>query len=151
MFDGPQPSAEGEGQNASQGAEHTPAMGAARGGKLAGNGNGAKPLPLLFEVSWEVCSQTGGIYTVLRSKCPAAVRRWGDGYWLIGPYWEAAAKVEFEPSPAVGAVGEAIEALREREILVHSGRWLVTGRPQVLLVDVLSRMRSVGELKYFLW
>ena len=33
---------------------------------------------LLFEVSWEVCAQAGGIYTVLRSKAPATVRRWAD-------------------------------------------------------------------------
>src|SRR5262245_35506665 len=70
MFDGPRHSAEGEGKSPSQGAELTPtATAAPRSGKLPGNGNGAKPLPLLFEVSWEVCSQTGGIYTVLRSKC----------------------------------------------------------------------------------
>ncbi len=120
-------------------------------GNPSAGGNGARPLPFLFEIAWEVCSQTGGIYTVLRSKAPAAVRRWGDQYWLIGPYWEAAAKIEFEAAPAVGVVGEAIEKLRERGILIHSGRWLITGRPQVLLVDVNSRMGSLGEMKYLLW
>src|SRR6476660_6889733 len=86
-----------------QGAHDAPANGRAvspQGENPSIGTNGAKALPLLFEISWEVCSQAGGIYTVLRSKAPAAVRRWADGYWLIGPYWEAAAKIEFEPSPA---------------------------------------------------
>jgi len=29
----------------------------------------------LFEVSWEVCNQEGGIYTVLRSKVPSVIQR----------------------------------------------------------------------------
>ena len=39
-------------------------------------GNGDTPQRLVCEVSWEVCAQAGGIYTVLRSKAPSAVRRW---------------------------------------------------------------------------
>ena len=55
--------------------------------------------PLIFETSWEVCSQAGGIYTVLRSKAPAEVQRRGDGYVLIGPYHEAARKSSSSPRP----------------------------------------------------
>ena len=42
--------------------------------------------PAVIEVAWEVCQQVGGIYTVLRSKAPEMVRRWGNRYFLIGPY-----------------------------------------------------------------
>lgn len=42
--------------------------------------------PLLLEIGWETCNQLGGIYTVLRSKSPEMVRRWGDRYLLVGPY-----------------------------------------------------------------
>src|SRR6476661_9635775 len=42
--------------------------------------------PLLFEVAWEVCWQLGGIYTVLRTKAPAMIERWGERYCMIGPY-----------------------------------------------------------------
>ncbi len=107
--------------------------------------------PLLFEVAWEVCCQAGGIYTVLRTKAPSSVRLWGDGYWLIGPYRQAAAAVEFEPEPAKGIVGEVVAALRERGIVIHSGRWLITGRPQVLLVDLGSLAPRMDEMKYFFW
>ncbi|MGQ9650304.1 MAG: glycogen/starch synthase [Phycisphaerae bacterium] len=107
--------------------------------------------PLLFEVAWEVCCQTGGIYTVLRTKAPATARRWGDGYWLVGPYRPAAAAVEFEPEAATGIIGEALGALRERGLVIHCGRWLITGRPQVLLVDLSSLALRADEMKYFFW
>src|SRR5262249_19243962 len=107
--------------------------------------------PLLFEVSWEICAQAGGIYTVLRSKAPAAVRQWGEGYWAIGPYRETAAKIEFEPHQFDGPVGDAVHELHERGIHIHMGRWLITGRPKVLLIDVSSASASLNEMKYFLW
>ena len=54
-----------------------------------------RPLPLasayapwagtfLFEISWEVCNQVGGIYQVLRSKAATMVQRWEDDYLLVG-------------------------------------------------------------------
>ena len=42
----------------------------------------------LFEVAWEVCNQVGGIYTVIRSKVPSVIEKWGkENYCLIGPYF----------------------------------------------------------------
>lgn len=108
-------------------------------------------IPMMFEIAWEVCSQTGGIYTVLRSKAPAAVSRWGDNYCLIGPYHEAAARVEFEPAPFDGVVGQAVEVLRQQGVEVHTGRWLITGRPRVILINPKSAFNKLGEWKYFLW
>lgn len=106
---------------------------------------------LLFEISWEVCSQSGGIYTVLRSKAPSATQRWGQNYHLIGPYHEASARVEFEPQRFDDEVGEAVAELAARKLIVHSGRWLITGRPRVLLIDLASVEPLVNEFKYYLW
>lgn len=107
--------------------------------------------PLIFEVSWEVCSQAGGIYTVLRSKAPSASRKWRSGYWLIGPYREASAKIEFEPAAIEGPVAEAVDELRTRGVRLHIGNWLITGRPQVVLIDVHSVWSHVSEMKYYMW
>ena len=41
---------------------------------------------LLCEIAWEVCQQSGGIYTVLCTKAPWAVEAWDERYCLIGPY-----------------------------------------------------------------
>ncbi len=106
---------------------------------------------LLFEVSWEVCSQVGGIYTVLRTKVPATVRRWGDAYCLIGPYREASANVEFEPQAPTGPMREGFDELTRMGIRLHFGRWLVMGHPQVLLIDTGSVSPRLAEIKYYLW
>lgn len=105
----------------------------------------------LFEVSWEVCSQAGGIYTVLRSKAPVMVRRWGAAYCLIGPYREASAKIELEPQAPVGPLRDVLSTLEGRGLRFHFGRWLITGRPQVLLVDTGAVFPRLAEIKYFLW
>ncbi|MGB8328605.1 MAG: glycosyltransferase [Polyangiales bacterium] len=107
--------------------------------------------PLLMEVAWEVCNQVGGIYTVLRSKVPSMMSRWGSRYCLVGPYNPHAAEVEFEPAPLVGAVGKAVQQLREMGYGAHYGRWLVSGRPHVVLLDVGSVVRKVNEIKYRVW
>ncbi len=106
---------------------------------------------LLFEVAWEVCAKVGGIYTVLRSKVPATVRRWGDAYCLVGPYREASAQIEVEPQAPPDILKAGMDKLIVSGVRVHFGRWLVTGRPQVVLIDVQSLMYRAGEIKYLLW
>lgn len=106
---------------------------------------------LLFEVSWETCCQTGGIYTVLRSKAPATVRSWGDNYFAIGRYREESARIEFEQQTPQGLMAEALAELRERGVETHYGRWLITGRPQVVLIDLNSVAPHLDQMKYFLW
>jgi glycogen(starch) synthase len=120
-------------------------------GEVVRVGPDAAGTPFIFEVSWEVCSQTGGIYTVLRSKAPAAVNQWRAGYWLIGPYRESSARVEFEPQAPRGIVADALKELREGGVELHCGRWLIAGRPRVVLVNVASVARHLAEMKYFLW
>ncbi len=107
--------------------------------------------PFVFEVSWEACSQTGGIYTVLRSKCSAAVEDCSGDYYLIGPYRPAAAKIEFEPAPHDGIVADAINEMRATGVGLHSGHWLVAGRPRVILVEVPTVAQHINQMKYFLW
>jgi len=107
--------------------------------------------PLLIEVAWEVCNQVGGIYTVLRSKVPSMVSRWGSRYCLVGPYEALAAEVEFEPAPLVGVLGQAVKHLQEMGYRVHYGRWLVSGRPHVVLLDVGSVGATLNEIKYRVW
>lgn len=104
-----------------------------------------------MEVAWEVCNQVGGIYTVLRSKVPSMRSRWGSRYCLVGPYNPQTAEVEFEPTPLFGQVGQAVERLRDMGYRAHYGRWLVSGRPHVVLLDVGSVGGMLNELKYRVW
>ena len=107
--------------------------------------------PLLFECAWEVCWQLGGIYTVLRTKAAAMLERWGDRYCLIGPYNPNTAPLEFEEQPTYGSIREAIQRLRDNGLTCYFGRWLIPGRPRVILIDYRSRYATLDADKYLLW
>jgi glycogen synthase len=107
--------------------------------------------PLLFEIGWEVCWQLGGIYTVLRSKIPAMLDRWGERYFLIGPYNPQTAAAEFEEQATDGFIRKTLDRLREQGIGCHFGRWLAPGRPRVILLDYRGRYPSLDRDKYLLW
>ena len=109
------------------------------------------PLPLLFEIGWEVCWQLGGIYTVLRTKATSMIQRWGDRYFLIGPYNPQTAAVEFEEQPTEGFIRQTLDQLRSQGIPCHYGRWLVPGRPRVILLDYRARFAHMDSDKYFMW
>lgn len=103
--------------------------------------------PLLAEVAWEVCNQIGGIYTVVRSKVPYIVEKWGDQYCLIGPKLEDRLPAEFEEKESWDEndpYGKAVLALREAGYEVHYGRWLTQGTPKVVL---MSPHQADGEMK----
>ena len=54
------------------------------------------PKAHLIEVSWEVCNQVGGIYTVIRSKVPCVMEHWTGRYCLVGPYVSKNINAELE-------------------------------------------------------
>jgi glycogen(starch) synthase len=90
---------------------------------------------VLFEVSWEVCNQVGGIYQVLRSKAPAMTSRWDDRYVLVGPFVPEMVHVELEPEPAEDWLADVFKILEGQGVHLEHGRWLVAGRPRVILLD----------------
>lgn len=116
-------------------------------GSTDGNAGGA----FLFEFAWEVCNQVGGIYQVIRSKVPFMVERWGERYCCVGPWDASKAGLEFEESRATGWIGRALDALREQGLIVRHGRWLVPGRPRVLLIEHWQGHQKLDEAKYLLW
>lgn len=109
------------------------------------------PAALLLEVSSEVANQVGGIYQVIRSKVPLMQQRWGERYLLVGPYDHAKAGLEFEPGRATGWLAKVLQKLGEQGLTVHYGRWLVPGRPRVLLVDHGALAGQLPAIKALLW
>lgn len=107
--------------------------------------------PFLVEVAWEVCSQIGGIYTVIKTKAPNMVDRWKDNYLLVGPYHQHTSSLEFEEVPVPETLQPVVEKLAAAGIPSHYGRWLTDGRPAVLLLDYRARYEQLGNDKYFLW
>ncbi|HQY88105.1 MAG TPA: hypothetical protein PK402_05560, partial [Tepidisphaeraceae bacterium] len=107
--------------------------------------------PVLFEVAWEVCWQLGGIYTVLKTKADNMKKKWGENYFLIGPYNPTTAATEFEELPAPELIDAVVTRMREQGVVCHYGRWLVPGRPNVILLDYRARYPQLHEDKYLLY
>jgi glycogen(starch) synthase len=105
----------------------------------------------LFEASWEVCNKVGGIYTVLKSKAAQTVDRYGDRYYLIGPYVEAHAKGEFQEEQPEGTFRRAFETLEQEGIKCRMGTWLIEGEPRVILIDFSNYWYIADEAKRLLW
>jgi glycogen synthase len=101
---------------------------------------------LLIEIAWEVCNQVGGIYQVVRSKAPLMVERWGEQYCLIGPYVAGKAQLEIEAVPPSGWLSRVIEIAGQSGVSIHHGRWLIQGRPRVLLLDYERLQDQLPEL-----
>lgn len=107
---------------------------------------------LLIEVAWEVCNQVGGIYTVIRSKTPTQVSKWGKNYCTVGPYMHEFASTEFEeiedsPDPFC----QTVQKMKELGFDAKYGKWLVTGRPTTVLLNPYSVFDRLGSIKYELW
>lgn len=107
----------------------------------------------LFEIAWEVCNQVGGIYTVIRSKVPSVIEKWGkDNYCLIGPYFADQAAAHFDPATDYSTpIGKAVLKLQERGFDIHYGQWIISGRPNVVLFNPYSVYDMLNEIKHFLW
>ena len=114
-------------------------------------GQAADKTALLCEVSWEVCNQIGGIYTVVRTKVPITVNAWGQRYCAIGPYVEGKSDVEFEECAPTGPFGKAVKALKEAGFDARFGHWLVSGHPLAVLLNPRSAAARLNEVKYLIW
>ncbi len=79
------------------------------------------------------------------------IDRWDDRYCLIGPYNPATAALEFEERPTEGIIRETLDRLRAQGIACHFGRWLVPGRPRVILLDYRGRFSHLDHDKYLMW
>ncbi len=89
----------------------------------------------LFEVSWEVCNQAGGIHSVISSKANILVQTLKDNYICIGPdVWK-----ETHGNPEFVEDKFLFRSWREQAasdgIHIRIGRWKVPGDPVVMLVD----------------
>jgi len=107
----------------------------------------------LIEVSWEVCNQVGGIYTVIRSKVPCVMEHWAGRYCLVGPYVNKNINAELDlMDDAQDIFGQAAATLRKRGYHVHYAEWLVTGKPRVILINPnVIEDKALQVVKYLLW
>lgn len=106
---------------------------------------------ILFEVSWEVCNKVGGIYTVIKSKVDQMVKNYGDDYFLIGPYFLDKATGLFTEELPPEEYRSICKELRDEGIIIHYGKWLIRGRPRVILIDFSNFAYKKDIIKRELW
>ncbi len=110
-----------------------------------------KKADILFEVSWEVCNKVGGIFTVVMSKAAKMVDAYGDGYFMVGPYFASKAIGHFQEEIPNELCRQPFEELRKIGIICHYGRWLIESSPQVILIDFENYRHRTNEIKKELW
>lgn len=98
--------------------------------------NDSVKIDLLFETSWEVCNKVGGIYTVLSTKAKTLQTEFKDKVIFIGPdVWTSE-----NPSPYFKESKSLLKDWQKKAVLpeglkVRVGRWLIPGKPIVVLID----------------
>jgi glycogen synthase len=113
-----------------------------------------KIIPLcdkVFEVSYEVCNRVGGIYRVLESKADKMTDHYDDKYFLIGPYYRDKAKGEFKEEAPPLEFKRVFQKLETEGLRFHYGKWLVKGKPNVILIDFSDYFYKVDEIKKEMW
>ncbi|MEA2037540.1 MAG: glycosyltransferase [Nanoarchaeota archaeon] len=102
----------------------------------------------LFEVSWEVCHQVGGIYTVIESKAARIYESYKEKYFLIGPYFEKEASVSFEKEQTPDKLKKVFTELRKESIICRFGKWIMgSTRINTILIDFSGYMKNLGDIK----
>jgi len=106
---------------------------------------------LVFETSWEVCNKVGGIHTVISTKALNIVNELGDNYILIGPdVWrEEVTNPEFIPDDTLFSDWKILAS--SDGIRVKTGRWNITGRPIVFLIDFTPYFGQQNEIFAKFW
>jgi glycogen(starch) synthase len=107
---------------------------------------------ILFEVSWEVGNQLGGIYTVIRSKLPSITKVFGENYCLLGPLINDSISAEFEEiDDSLDFFSKTVKGLRDLGFEVRYGRWLLSGRPKIILINPIAVYNRLDVFKRHLF
>ena len=110
----------------------------------------------IFESGWEVCNKVGGIYTVLSSKALTLKKKFAGNLIFIGP------DLRHDPkAPDLNAVPDDFQEDKAlfrdwKESLpdnfkIKTGRWLIPGKPVVILVDYKPFFDKRDALYYEMW
>ncbi len=89
----------------------------------------------IFETSWEVCNQVGGIYTVLSTRAKTLQATHKDKLIFVGPdFWKEEACPFFTEVPSLLKPFKAY-IKKNSNIDVRVGRWEIPGKPLAILID----------------
>ena len=110
-----------------------------------------KPETKIYEVAYEVCNKVGGIYTVLESKAVEMVKYYGGNYVAIGFFDKVNSKIEFDSKEPPEDIKKVFDELEPMGIKCYYGKWLISWRPNTILVDVSGFVKETNRIKGELW
>ena len=104
----------------------------------------------LFEVSWEVCNQVGGIYAVIKSKVANLLELYGDKYYLIGPYFPKEALIKFERKDLPLKCDNIFKELKKEGIRCFEGKWIIDDKKvNTILIDFSGFEKKINQIKKY--
>ncbi len=105
----------------------------------------------LFEISWEVCNQIGGLHTVVSTKSTSMVNEFGNNYITIGPdlVKETAENPEFQKDD--GLYADWKRHAEASGFRIKVGRWNTPGHPITILLDFSDFFSKKDEIFSKLW
>ncbi|MFH1473444.1 MAG: hypothetical protein ABIE55_00985 [Candidatus Aenigmatarchaeota archaeon] len=106
---------------------------------------------VMFEVAFEVCNKVGGIYAVLKTKAARMVEKYKEDYFAIGPYFKERAVLETMKHKPPAFLKQIFSELEKQGIKCFYGKWLIPGKPNVILIDYFDMMKQAGKIKENLW
>ena len=75
-----------------------------------------------------------------------------ENYCLLGPWFEEEATAVFDPiTDESDPILEVVNIMRENGLDVHYGKWIISGRPRVVLFNPKSAMQRLADIKYKIW
>ena len=104
----------------------------------------------IFETSWEVCNKVGGIYTVLSTRARTLQTTFGDRLFFIGPD-SADEKLSSDFIPTDDFADWVAYARENDNLNVRVGRWDVSGKPLVILVDFTPFLEEKNQIYGDFW
>ncbi len=105
----------------------------------------------IFEISWEVCNKTEGIYNVISGKSGYLKNDFGNNYILLGPdIWkEAKQNPDFDED--LSLFPELQHFAAQNGFRVRPGYWHLPDRPVVILIDFSAFIAHKDEIFKDFW
>lgn len=118
---------------------------------MESNSGSSEKFDFIFEVSWEVCNQVGGIHTVVASKASLMVEALGDRFIQIGPdlYKGSEGNTEFLEDAEL--LKDWKNQFNREGLKIRVGRWIIPGRPIVVLIDFSPLFAKKDQIFSNLW
>jgi len=109
-----------------------------------------KMTDIIFEVSWEVCNKVGGINTVIATKAKSLINQQKDNLILIGPdlLKEEDNEVFIEDENLLSSWRSQANS---QGLKFRVGRWNISGKPIVVLVDFTPYFSKKDEIFSNFW